>query len=121
MPIRIALNQEASVNDYPRYTNSSNKKTLTNGAKASNGHKDPKLSTSPVSPRDPSALDGKPSPSTGPGTPVGRKSRAGLMDGTVRFMLDAERAREEKRIVDEYFKIEEEEYEVEVERERRRG
>ena len=36
-------------------------------------------------------------------------------------MLDPERARDEKKIVAEYFKVEEEEYEVEVEREKRRG
>ena len=35
--------------------------------------------------------------------------------GTVRFMLDAARAREEKDQVDRYFRVEEEEYEVEVE------
>ena len=120
MPIRIALNQEASANDYPRYTNSIAKRTITNGTKASNGTRDVKLSKSPVSPRDNSSLNGKPSPGMGPGTPGGRKTRAGLMDGTVRFMLDPERARDEKKIVTEYFKVEEEEYEVEVEREKPR-
>ena len=44
-----------------------------------------------------------------------------MKDGiTIRFMLDAERARDEKAAVAEYFKMEEEEYEVEIERERRR-
>jgi CTD kinase subunit beta len=35
-------------------------------------------------------------------------------------MLDPERARDEKNLVAEYFKVEEEEYEVEVERERKK-
>ena len=41
----------------------------------------------------------------------------------MRFMLDPERARDERKIVAEYFRVEEEEYEVEVEvePERRRG
>ena len=42
------------------------------------------------------------------------KIRPGLRDGTVRFMLDAGKAREEKEVVDEYLRIQEEEYEVEV-------
>ena len=47
--------------------------------------------------------------------------KAGMKDGTtIRFMLEAERARDEKAAVAEYFKMEEEEYEVEIERERRR-
>jgi len=36
-------------------------------------------------------------------------------------MLDPERARDEKRVVEEYFKVDVEEYEVEVEQEKRRG
>ena len=47
-------------------------------------------------------------------------SKPGLKDGTVRFMLDPQRARDEKNSVGEFFKEEEEEYEVEVERARRR-
>lgn len=57
----------------------------------------------------------------GPTSAAGARGRAGERgrDGTVRFMLDAERARDEKNLVAEYFKVEEEEYEVEVEREPR--
>ena len=53
-------------------------------------------------------------------------SKPGLKDGTVRFMLDPQRAKEEKGTVSEFFNLEEEEFEVEVpverpaERERRR-
>ncbi|KAI9826017.1 MAG: hypothetical protein M1819_007472, partial [Sarea resinae] len=39
----------------------------------------------------------------------------GIRDGTVRFMLDAERARDEKRVVETFFKVEEEEVEIDVE------
>jgi len=49
------------------------------------------------------------------------KTRAGLKEGTVRFMLDPERAREEKKVVGEYFRVEVEEYEVEVEQDKRRS
>jgi CTD kinase subunit beta len=43
-----------------------------------------------------------------------------MAQGTVRFMLDGQRAEDEKKIIEEYFKVEEEEYEIEVEQ-RRRG
>lgn len=36
-------------------------------------------------------------------------------DGTIRFMQDASKAKEEKKVVEEYYKEEFEEYEVEVE------
>ncbi|MCJ1474496.1 RNA polymerase II C-terminal domain kinase beta subunit [Lambiella insularis] len=119
--IRITLNQEASANDYPRFTNSDKKKTITNGVKATNGSKDIRLSKSPISPRDPIASDGKHPLALSPEAAAGARARAGLKEGTVRFMLDPERARDEAKVVAEYFKVEEEEYEVEVERERRKG
>lgn len=52
------------------------------------------------------------------GTPV--QGKPGLKEGTVRFMLDPERARDEKHTVAEFFKMDEEEYEVEVENDQRR-
>lgn len=58
----------------------------------------------------------------------GLASKPGLREGTVRFMLDAGKAREEKMWVEDYFKVVEEEYTIEVpvekargERDRRRG
>lgn len=120
--IRIALNQEASTENLPRFTQSEHKKALTNGA-TSNGSRekrDPKGLTSPrdiASPKDIKS----PQPmglTSVTGTPV--QGKPGLKDGTVRFMLDPERARDEKHIVAEYFKMDEEEYEVEVENDRRR-
>lgn len=52
--------------------------------------------------------------------------KPGLKDGTVRFMLDPQRAKEEQYTVSEFFNVEEEEYESEIpieqpsEKERRR-
>ncbi|MCJ1319100.1 RNA polymerase II C-terminal domain kinase beta subunit [Xylographa vitiligo] len=119
--IRITLNQEASTNEYPRYTNSVKKRSFTNGTKPANGTKDTRSAKSPLSPQDTLVSDGKSSVTLSPEAAAGAKVRAGLKEGTVRFMLDPERARDEKKIVAEYFKVEEEEYEVEVEREKRRG
>lgn len=120
--VRIVLNQEAAASKYPRFTQNNSKKAHTNGVKTPNGvsntkdAKDFKSLTSPLddpskelrSPQSAISVNGQP----GHGKP-------GLRDGTVRFMLDPERARDEKQAVAEFFKVEEEEY-VEVERERRR-
>ncbi len=114
--IRIALNQEASANKYPRHFHSHKKDLTTNGAKAANGNIDSKAkkTVTPItSPRDESLRD-----ITSP-TAIG-SSKPGLKEGTVRFMLNPQRARDEKNAVAEFFKVEEEEYEIEVERERRR-
>jgi hypothetical protein len=43
------------------------------------------------------------------------RSKAGMKEGTLRYMLDVGRARNEQTIVDTYFKDEMEEYEVEEE------
>ncbi|MCJ1351944.1 MAG: RNA polymerase II C-terminal domain kinase beta subunit [Icmadophila ericetorum] len=117
--IRITLNQEASSTKLPRNTNSSRRKLAVNGIKATNGSKDLKGLKSPLSPTDPLGKDNKASPLS-PGTPGAQKTRAGFNNGTIRFMLDPQRARDEKNTVSEFFKVEEEEYEVEVERERER-
>ena len=116
--IRITLNQEASAQKYPRYTETATKKHLSNGAKPTNGvSKTKKIQPNP---RDESVID--PSlhslvPSTATGmTP---QSKPGVREGTIRFMLDPERARNEKVAVAEFFKVEEEEYEEEIQRGRR--
>ncbi|KAF2127765.1 cyclin-like protein [Dothidotthia symphoricarpi CBS 119687] len=114
--IRIKLNQEASAANIPRYTlyvsESSSPQTITNGNKPRNGI-DP---TSPLTPATPATLS--------PGTTHPPASAIGIrgQNGTVRFMLDAARARDERAEVDKFHKVEEEEYEVEVpnEEERRR-
>ena len=118
--IRITLNQEASAQKYPRYTESTARKPLSNGAKAApNGVTKEKKSQ--PSPRNDAAKDvspqsGGPNAANGMTTP---QSKPGLRDGTVRFMLDPERARNEKATVAEFFKVEEEEYVEEVEKGRR--
>lgn len=114
--IRITLNQEASANQYPRHFQIHKKKTITNGAKAANGLIDStakKPVTPTTSPRDESLRD-----ITSPTANGG--SKPGLKEGTVRFMLNSQRARDEKNAVAAFFNVEEEEYEVEVERDRRR-
>lgn len=122
--IRIILNQEASANRYPRYTQNP-RKQVTNGTKATNGattkHKGAKDTRSVSSPLDdqPKDLRVLP-PSMGPVNGLTSHGKHGVKDGTVRFMLDPERARGEKQAVAEFFKVEEEEYEVEVEVERER-
>ena len=114
--VRIALNQEASANQYPRHFQSQSKGSVTNGAKGANGtieSKAKKPLTPITSPHDGTLRD-----ITSPTANGG--SKPGLKDGTVRFMLNPQRARDEKNAVAEFFRVEEEEYEVEVERERRR-
>ncbi len=113
--VRITLNQEASAHRYPRYTQWIKKRPAANGVRPANGTKDSKDA------RDESK-DRKSPPTMVPASATGARSRVGERgrDGTVRFMLDGERARDEKNLVAEYFKVEEEEYEVEVERERRK-
>lgn len=114
--IRITLNQEASANSYPRFTRAPVLKDdeLVNGAKTTNGTKGSKAkeATPATSPRDDIMQD-----TTSPTTST---SKPGLKEGTVRFMLDPQRAKAEQETVAEYFKVEEEEYEVEIEKERRR-
>ncbi|KAL8728208.1 MAG: hypothetical protein Q9166_005556 [cf. Caloplaca sp. 2 TL-2023] len=120
--IRIALNQEASAEGLPRFAQSNRKKASTNGT-ATNGvkdKKDVKVLTSPCSVTSSKDIR-SPQPmglTSLTGTPI--QGKPGLKEGTVRFMLDPERARDEKQTVAEFFKMDEEEYEVEVENDRRR-
>ena len=118
--IRIILNQEATAQNYPRFTEGPTTKPETNGVKITNGASEKKDVKSPA--EDPIKSMRSPQeivPTNGTGTPT--QGKPGLRDGTVRFMLDPERARDEKHAVAEFFKIEMEEYEVEIERERRRA
>lgn len=104
--IRITLNQESAASDLPRFTEWSNtpkrSPIATNGFKVRNGI----APTSPVTPMTP----GTTSPGQGPTSAIGIRGQ----NGTVRFMLDAARAREEKGTVENFYKVEQEEYEVEV-------
>lgn len=73
-----------------------------NGLKARNGVD----TTSPNTPATPGTI----SPSQPDANAIGVRGQ----NGTVRFMLDAARARDERAEVEKYYKVEEEEYEVEV-------
>ena len=113
--IRIRLNKEAADAKIPRYavyahtpaTSSDHPSANHSGAtpRSRNGFG---MSVDPTSPLRP-ATPGAGSPSLGQsGSSIGVRGQS----GTVRFMLDAARAREEQAIVDTYYKVEEEEYEV---------
>ncbi|KAF2194278.1 cyclin-like protein [Zopfia rhizophila CBS 207.26] len=102
--IRITLNQEASTASLPRFTESQSSPKPSPSVHA-NGLK-PLQPTSPVTPMTP----GTTSPGQGPTSAIGVRGQ----NGTVRFMLDASRARKEKADVEKFHKVEEEEYEVEV-------
>lgn len=116
LTIRIPLNQEADAKKLPRFTSWKEKKekedrdtaSLNGSATAKSKHhgrepspatKDKEVNQNPLKPV--SATADRPKP--------GERGR----EGTVRFMLDPERAESEKREVAEYFKVEMEEYEVE--------
>lgn len=135
LAIRITLNHEATSHNYPRYTQWQQKKRhLANGNRSHDGYRgtdhspkhrkdDSTLMTSPHS-RSPGSSSSATITSSaavvagGGTTPAStRPVRTGDRgrDGTVRFMLDADRAREEQVIAAEYFKMDEEEYEVEEE------
>ena len=104
LTIRIPLNQEADSKRLPRFTYWKRSKSGSNGIRTSNGSKDSKdtsKDTPPPNPMTPTAahaVKGK----------MGERGR----DGTVRFILNPEQAREERATVAEYFKVEMEEYEV---------
>ena len=121
--IRIALNQEASAKQIPRHTRNGPTATV-NGGKTANGTKEVRAK-SVIEPQTASKeLPLYGASSIAPSTPS--VSKPGLREGTVRFMLDPQRAKEEKDTVSEFFNLDEEEYEIELpaerstERERRR-
>lgn len=106
--IRIGLNQEASAANIPRYTLYASDVTAESQAGASSGK--PRNGNHPISPLTP-VTPGTISPSTHqPKSAIGVRGQ----NGTVRFMLDAARARGERIEYDRYHKVEEEEYELEV-------
>ncbi|KAL1795580.1 hypothetical protein ACET3X_005804 [Alternaria dauci] len=107
--IRIGLNQEAAAANIPRYSrykseSDADAASTTNGAKPRNGI-DP---TSPLTPATPIAHS--PAADQAPKSAIGIRGQ----NGTVRFMLDAARAHDERAEVEKFHKVEEEEYEVEV-------
>lgn len=128
--IRIKLNGEAEEKKIPRHTEWIHPKPNKNSL-----IKTPKTPITPASPSDarlaanghlntsaPSIPAISDSIAISPGTlsdisSGGNRKAFGArgQEGTVRFMLDAEKAKKEKQCVSEYFKVEFEEYEIEVE------
>lgn len=116
LTIRIPLNREAEDKHLPRFTNWQEDTTLPPKV---NGTKPGKHAIHKERPQDREKNAAKDMPPANPLTPIsatGEKSLAGgdrAREGTVRFMLDPERAQSEKTVVSEFFKVEMEEYEVE--------
>lgn len=115
--IRIKMNQELEAESLTRYTEQHDS-PKTNGIRTN--IKTPKTPITPASPSDLRTNGNKDIAS--PATLSPRSSGSGRrgigargQEGTVRFMLDGEKAKREKDTVAEYYKVEYEEYEVEVE------
>jgi CTD kinase subunit beta len=115
--IRIEVNKELDQDSSLKRYTEFHEAPKTNGLKAN--IKTPKTPITPASPSD-ARTNGKDGAS--PATLSPRSSGSGRrgigargQEGTVRFMLDAEQAKQERETVSEYFKVEYEEYEVEVE------
>ena len=113
--IRITLNNEASRLALPRFTPYASEKlpstntttspatpAAVNGLKPRNGVE----STTPNTPNTPGTV----SPAQADASAPGVRGQG----GTVRFMLDAARARDERAQVERFHRVEEEEFEVEV-------
>lgn len=110
--IRIALNQEATQKQFPRYSEWKDPKTNGYGKHILT----PKTPATPTSPADGRAINQNTAhPSPGASSGSGRQGvGARGQDGTVRFMLEGAQAKEEKAAVAQYFDVEMEDYEVEV-------
>jgi CTD kinase subunit beta len=110
--VKIHLNQGL---DNDRYTEE-HEAPKTNGVRSN--VKTPKTPITPASPSD-TRTNSKDGVSPATLSPRSGSSRRGLgargQDGTVRFMLDAEKVKLERETVSDFFKVEYEDYEVEVE------
>ena len=113
--LRIKLNQEMDAAGISRY--SEMLEPAKNGIKSN--VKTPKTPITPASPAE-TRINNRDVNS--PATLSPRSSSSGRrgitmrgQDSTIRFMQDAAKVKQEREIVSEYFKMEEEEYEVEVE------
>lgn len=112
--VRIALNQESTAARLPRYTTQSDPPPPApppTAPKATNGLPPKPGTTTTTNGAQAQQQQAAASPVALPVSAVGTRG----LGGTVRFMLDAARARDEKRTVASFFNDEEEEYEVEVE------
>lgn len=116
---RITLNKEATSAEYARYTEwVPGKKNPLNGVSNGSGSKPSPLSPAMSDPRSSAAHSPHSPPAMGPTSATGARSRVGerSKDGMVRFMLHAQKARDEQETVAKYFAADEwEEYQEEVE------
>ena len=130
--MRLGLNQEVSALSLPRYTSPDlwKPKDIADGAEDNKkkwGGDSPETSrapptgprnqqqsnkSTPKTPKTPQTPDEMNGDTTrgGPG-----RSKAGMKEGTLRYMLDVERAEGEQKVVDTFFQDEFEEHEVEEE------
>ncbi|KAF2713363.1 cyclin-like protein [Pleomassaria siparia CBS 279.74] len=111
--VRITLNQEAERYKIPRFTIYATESPYFTAEVTPNANGTPKPRngidpTSPLTPATPDTIS--PKQTHPPTSAIGIRGQ----NGTVRFMLDAARARDERAEVDKFHKTEEEEYEVEV-------
>ncbi|TVY57270.1 CTD kinase subunit beta [Lachnellula suecica] len=107
---RIKMNQELDAESLTRYTE--HHEAPKNGIRSN--IKTPKTPITPASP----PINGNGNGNVGtPDTlsPGSGPKGIGITQGTVRFMLDGEKAKKERETVAEYYRVEWEEYEVEVE------
>ncbi|KAF2089647.1 cyclin-like protein, partial [Saccharata proteae CBS 121410] len=135
--VSITLNQEATASSLPRYTasvtttvpsatttapspssapSSATAATKAPHSRSTNGHHGghtTATATKPTNGAPARSASSVQSPASELGTPGGAAAGTGRLGGTVRFMLDAARARGEKEVVGGFFRDEEEEYEVE--------
>ncbi|KAI5269018.1 cyclin [Aureobasidium subglaciale] len=110
--IRIVLNKEATASNLARYTHWYERPDGASNGATNNGSKHQAVSSAV-----PGSDQNSNSPAMNTTSMAGAQSRVGERgkEGTVRFMLSAERARGEKEIVAKYFAPDEyEEYEEEV-------
>lgn len=98
--IRITLNQESTAQQYARYTEWHETSPRDGAAPSSGG----KAGGTPGNANGTAVTSTTGSPAT-PSSAPGKVDR----DGTLRFMLDRQRAREERDVIDKFFRIEEEE------------
>lgn len=113
--IRITYNQEMAAKNLARFTRQpagdGSAALPSNSMKPINGSSSTKNGTStPISPAEKTLSTATHSARSSAPPSAGNRGQ----NGTLRFMLDARRAREEEAIVEKYYKDEEEEYEIEV-------
>ncbi|KAL1967313.1 hypothetical protein VTN77DRAFT_3359 [Rasamsonia byssochlamydoides] len=117
LTIRIPLNQEADSKKLPRFTFWKDKDTSTEISNGSKQHQHSHKNLPPKGKDKDKEKDGDTTRPANPLTPISANGEKPSLnergrDGTVRFMLDPERAEAEKKVVAEYFREEVEEYVV---------